>query len=44
MEVNNDASCLKSELATARAQNDKGSIAFYECACRSLEEELNSFA
>jgi hypothetical protein len=44
MEVNNDYKLSKSELATARAQNDKGSIAFYERACHSLEKELNSFA
>ena len=44
MEVNNDYKLSKSELATARAENDEGSIAFYERACRNLEEELNSFA
>jgi hypothetical protein len=44
MEVNNDYKLSKSELAIARAENDEGSIAFYEHACRNLEEELNSFA
>jgi hypothetical protein len=32
MEVNNDYKLPKSELATARAQNYEGGIAFYELA------------
>ncbi len=44
IEVNKDYKLSKSELATARAQNDEGGIAFYELACHNLEEELKSFA
>jgi hypothetical protein len=44
MEVNNDYKLSKTELATARAQSDEGSIAFYELACQNLKEELKSFA
>jgi hypothetical protein len=44
IEVNNDYKLSKAELATARAENDEGSISFYEIACRNLEEELKSYA
>ncbi len=44
MEINNDYKFSKSELTTARAQNNEGSIAFYELACHNLEEELKFFA
>jgi len=44
MEINNEYKLSKAELATARVENDEGSISFYELACRNLEEELKSYA
>ncbi len=43
-EINNEYKLSKAELATARSENDEGSISFYELACRNLEEELRSYA
>ncbi len=44
MEINKEYKLSKAELATAKAEKDEGSIAFYEIACRNLEEELKSYA
>jgi hypothetical protein len=40
LEVNNNYKLSKAELATARAENDEASIAFYELACKNVEDEL----
>ncbi len=42
--LNNDYKLSKAELVTARAENDEASIAFYELACKNLEDELKSHA
>ena len=42
-DVHSDYQLAKSALATAKAENDDGSISFYQVACHKLEEELKSF-
>jgi hypothetical protein len=44
MKINKEYKLSKAELAAAKAENDEGSIAFYEIACCNLEEELKSYA